>query len=53
MFQNKKNELGLTLLEVMIALVISTIILSGSYVTYSLVSKHYTSINSEKANFYI
>ena len=52
MFQNKKNELGLTLLEVMIALVISTIILSGSYVTYSLVSKHYTSINDRADMYY-
>ena len=38
------NESGMTLLEILIAVVITTIVMTASYVTYNLVSKQYSSI---------
>ena len=38
------NESGMTLLEILIAVVITTIVMIGSYATYNMVSKQYSSI---------
>jgi len=35
-----KNQAGLTLIEILVALVITTIVLAGLYTAYSLVAKH-------------
>ena len=44
MVSSFNNESGMTLLEILIAVVITTIVMAASYVTYNLVSKQYSSL---------
>ena len=46
-----KNQAGLTLIEILIALVITTIVLAGLYTTYSLVAKQFVQ-QTERGNIY-
>ena len=46
-----KNKIGLTLIEVLIALVITTIVLAGLYTAYSLVAKQFVQ-QTERGNIY-
>ena len=46
-----KNKIGLTLIEVLIALVITTIVLAGLYTAYSLVAKQFVQ-QSQRGNIY-
>ena len=46
-----KNQAGLTLIEILIALVITTIVLAGLYTAYSLVAKQFVQ-QTERGNIY-
>ena len=46
-----KNQAGLTLIEILIALVITTIVLAGLYTAYSLVAKQFIQ-QTERGNIY-
>ena len=46
-----KNQAGLTLIEILIALVITTIVLAGMYTVYSLVAKQFLQ-QTERGNVY-
>ena len=46
-----KNQAGLTLIEILIALVITTIVLAGLYTAYSLVAKQFLQ-QTERGNIY-
>ena len=48
MRKNKKNISGVTLVEILIGIVITTIIMGAIYTTYSVVNKTYSQV-SEKA----
>ena len=46
-----KNQAGLTLIEILVALVITTIVLAGLYSAYSLVAKQFVQ-QTERGNIY-
>ena len=46
-----KNQAGLTLIEILVALVITTIVLAGLYTAYSLVAKQFIQ-QTERGNIY-
>ena len=46
-----KNQAGLTLIEILIALVITTIVLAGLYTVYGLVAKQFLQ-QTERGNIY-
>ena len=46
-----KNQAGLTLIEILVALVITTIVLAGLYTAYSLVAKQFLQ-QTERGNIY-
>ena len=47
---NSKNIKGLTLVEILIGIVITTIIMAAMFTTYSIVNQTYNQV-SEKAKF--
>ena len=48
LMSTNKSERGLTIIEVLVAIVMSTIVLAGLYIGYDMISKQFKNINKRK-----